>query len=112
MIVSVDILPPEKWWKKARYRLTKPLKVAGYTVPAGFVTDGATVPRFLWPLFPPVGRYLAAAVLHDYLLTKQPRSVADMEFGRALKLAKVECWRRVVMLGAVRAYSSYIRLIG
>lgn len=36
-------------------------------VPAGFITDGASVPRLLWPLFPSWGRYSRAAVLHDYL---------------------------------------------
>lgn len=36
-------------------------------VPRGFVTDGASVPRLLWPLFPAWGRYSRAAVIHDYL---------------------------------------------
>lgn len=36
-------------------------------VPVGFVTDGASVPRILWNLYPPFdGDYDAAAVLHDY----------------------------------------------
>ena len=33
----------------------------------GFITDGASVPRILWPLFPSWGRYSRAAVIHDYL---------------------------------------------
>ena len=36
-------------------------------VPIGFRTDLASVPRVLWALLPPFGRYDAAAVLHDYL---------------------------------------------
>lgn len=36
-------------------------------VPAGFRTDFASVPRGLWNVFPPVGKYAPAAVLHDYL---------------------------------------------
>jgi hypothetical protein len=36
-------------------------------VPAGATTDFASVPRGLWNLFPPVGLYGKAAVLHDYL---------------------------------------------
>lgn len=39
-------------------------------VPRGFITDGASVPRLLWPLFPSWGRYSRAAVLHDYLGTR------------------------------------------
>lgn len=39
-----------------------------YTVPEGFITDGASVPRPLWWLYPPFGDdYEAGATLHDYL---------------------------------------------
>jgi hypothetical protein len=41
------------------------------TVPVGFITDGASVPRALWWLFPPMGKYGKAAVLHDYCYTVQ-----------------------------------------
>lgn len=37
------------------------------TVPAGFRTDGASVPRCLWWLFPRIDSYFAAAVIHDWL---------------------------------------------
>lgn len=36
-------------------------------VPAGFITDFASVPRGLWNLFPPTGKFGKAAVIHDYL---------------------------------------------
>lgn len=36
-------------------------------VPAGFETDFASIPRVLWNLLPPTGRYGKAAVIHDYL---------------------------------------------
>jgi hypothetical protein len=39
-------------------------------VPAGFVTDLASVPRILWPLLPPFGRYTGAAVVHDWLYSE------------------------------------------
>lgn len=56
-----------------RWRLTRPLTWTGtegdtITVPEGFVTDFATVPRFLHWLFLPYGAYTRAAVLHDWLL--------------------------------------------
>jgi hypothetical protein len=41
-----------------------------FTVPVGFVTDFATVPRFLHWLVLPYGPYTRAAVLHDWLLTE------------------------------------------
>ncbi len=47
--------------------------------PAGFVIDGASVPRFLWPIIEPTGTLLEGAVLHDfyyqygYLLARRGR---------------------------------------
>lgn len=39
-----------------------------FIVPAGFVSDGASVPRFLWALYPPFGEaYEPATWLHDWL---------------------------------------------
>lgn len=35
-------------------------------VPAGFVFDGASVPRFLWPIFAPTGVLFIAAIFHDF----------------------------------------------
>ena len=37
------------------------------TVPAGFPTDFASIPRGLWNILPPIGKYDAAAVCHDKL---------------------------------------------
>lgn len=42
-----------------------------WRVPAGFESDGASVPRFLWSLYPPFGEaYEPATWLHDYLYAK------------------------------------------
>lgn len=37
------------------------------TVPAGFVTDLASVPRWAWIIVPPDGPWVKAAIIHDYL---------------------------------------------
>lgn len=37
------------------------------TVPRGFITDGASVPRAFWWIFPAWGSYSRAAVVHDLL---------------------------------------------
>ncbi len=57
------------------WRLNRPLVWTGsqgdtFTVPAGFVTDFATVPRFMRSVVEPYGAYTRAAVLHDWLLTE------------------------------------------
>ena len=36
-------------------------------VPAGMITDFASVPRPLWNILPPTGGYGEAAVVHDHL---------------------------------------------
>lgn len=56
--------------------LTEPLTWTGplgdtFTVPAGFITDLATVPRFLHWLTLPYGAYTRAAVLHDWLIVER-----------------------------------------
>lgn len=37
------------------------------TIPAGYLTDGASVPRIFWSMIPPWGAYGQAAVVHDLL---------------------------------------------
>jgi hypothetical protein len=41
------------------------------TIPAGFVSDYASVPRVLWIWLPPHGQYSKAAVIHDHLYWTQ-----------------------------------------
>jgi hypothetical protein len=44
------------------------------TVPAGFVTDFASIPRIFWSLLPPDGQYTYPAIVHDYLYWTQTGS--------------------------------------
>jgi Protein of unknown function (DUF1353) len=44
------------------------------TVPPGFVTDFASIPRIFWSALRPDGDYAYAAVVHDYLYWTQTRS--------------------------------------
>jgi len=41
-------------------------------VPAGFVTDFASIPRVLWSELSPVGEHMRAVIVHDYLYWFQP----------------------------------------
>ena len=36
-------------------------------IPEGFETDYASIPRGFWGLLPPFGKYLRAAIVHDFL---------------------------------------------
>lgn len=57
-------------------------------VPAGFVTDLASVPRIFWTLLPPDGKYAKAAIIHDYLYDNALRTKkeADRIRGRTVVL--------------------------
>lgn len=82
------------------------------TVPLGFNTDFASVPRLFWMILPPDGRYSQAAVLHDHLYsvrgkTKQKRYTragCDRIFKEAMKVLGVGFWKRGTMYNAVRSF--------
>ena len=100
---------------KRRFELIQPFARLGITVPAGFIFDGASIPRVLWFAFAPF-EYLISSVLHDYgysraenyyergkyTLAKEWFDRADTAFLHALK----EDDRRVARLfyNAVRVY--------
>jgi len=75
-------------------------------VPTGFVTDLASVPRALWWLYPPHGKYTRAAVLHDYLYNsgKYSREVADEIFRAAMHATKVDIVTQILFYKGVRAF--------
>lgn len=72
------------------YTLREPLTYGGLTVPAGFESDGASVPRFFWRIVFPPGdtRALRAAFVHDWIYRTHPegwsREAADNLFRRVL----------------------------
>ena len=76
-------------------------------LPAGFWSDGASVPRIFWSIFPPWGKYTRCALLHDYLYslgaslwfnerrTPITRPLADAMLRRAMihsRCGKREAW--------------------
>lgn len=75
------------------------------TVPVGFRTDFASIPRLARGVFSPLDKYAKAAVLHDFLLTLPgwKRRDADKQFREALKVLGCPRWRRWIMWLAVRA---------
>lgn len=89
------------------------MKLAGLwwiVVPAGFVTDYASIPRFFWRILPPDGPYLEAAVVHDYLYsTDCDRLLADAVFRVLMKRLGIPWWKRVVMFYAVRIFGGLAR---
>lgn len=96
-----------------RWMLTEPFIVmvneVEITVPAGFVTDFASVPRlpFTFAMFGDLGH--GAAVLHDWLYSGQGvipffRKDADLVLRYALIEDGVPAWKAWIMWAAVRAF--------
>lgn len=79
-------------------------------VPAGYVTDFASIPAIARPLFSPYDRSAKAAVVHDYLLDHPElgysRRQADYIFKDALEVLGVSAWKRSIMFAAVRLRSA------
>lgn len=56
-------------------------------------------------LFPPFGKYAIAAFVHDMLLERTDRKMADRELKRVLELLEINAFWRAVMYRAVRINS-------
>ena len=83
-----------------------------FKVPAGFVTDFASVPGLFTWLVPRYGRFTKAAILHDFLCDEAKegrfiRSQADGIFRRVMRELGVGFIRRWVMWAAVRLGSGW-----
>lgn len=87
-----------------KYKLVRPLHILDIVIPAGFVSDGASVPRIARGFLSPMGEYAPAAILHDFLLTRVPRKDARYIFAAALDLLEINPVRKRVILSAVFLY--------
>lgn len=89
-------------------------------IPAGYVTDFATIPQIFWSIIPPWGKYGKAAVVHDFLCSDGyflnieggkekrvdvSRLEADNIFLEAMTVLDVDDVTKYAMYGAVRAFA-------
>jgi hypothetical protein len=86
-----------------------------FVVDVGFFTDGASVPRAVWWLYPPFGdRYDRAAILHDFLYQHAERydgddhghisrAEVDALFREAMEVDGFRASGRAVVYAAVRS---------
>jgi len=107
-MMVVEHIPPRWWWRRARWRLVDTLHIGASSAPAGFVSDGTSVPRLLLPLFSTTGRAMAAAIIHDYALSRldptTSRASADHAFRAALAICGVAPWRADILYFTVRGW--------
>lgn len=84
------------------------------TVPTGFVTDLASIPRIFRFLIIKNGRHRPAAIVHDYLCRlglEFSRVTADKIFYEAMKVRHVPWLRRKLMYAAVRTNTARMQLM-
>jgi hypothetical protein len=76
------------------------------TVPVGFETDFASVPRPFWAILPKWGKYGNAAVIHDWLYWEQGRSrpAADAILLEGMVVLGVSAVVRQTIYTAVRLF--------
>lgn len=77
------------------------------TVPAGYETDFASVPRAFWRILPPHGPYVPATVIHDWLCdlkgsTGINSGLTHAIFLEAMEVLRVPAWKRASMYRAVK----------
>ncbi len=99
------------------------------TIPKGYVTDLASIPRFVWTLtgLTPDGLYRGAAVVHDYIYGKKVKvkpysDVSVLGMSKPLRLTREDCdnifkqlilasgeasWKANVMFWAVRTFGGF-----
>ena len=83
-------------------------------VPAGFVTDFASVPKWGWSVIPPIGKHSKASIIHDYIYVtnKEGRPWADAVYFEAMSVSntnifiKYACYWGVRLLGR-KAWDKY-----
>lgn len=86
------------------------------TIPVGFKTDFASVPRLLSWLILPFGKYSKAAIIHDYLI--ENRVDQDLNFHQinmiffdAMSDLNVKTWEKCLIMVGVETYWTAKKLL-
>lgn len=96
----------------ALFKVTKPYRYHSskgmITIPAGFTTDGASIPRVFWSILSPYGEYFPAALVHDFLYSPNNiwfnRKESDQLFLEAMYNIGIGWPMRGTIYSAVRSF--------
>lgn len=101
--LDVRLMPDGRWQLLQDLTYLCQFTQKAYTVPAGTITDFASVPRL--PLVYLLAGNCAhlAAVVHDHLYqtAQEPKHIADRVFAEIMDRTGVKDWRRDLMLMGV-----------
>ena len=96
------ILQPQP---KHRYRVMQDYTYKEITVPKGYITNGANIPRVFWSFYPPnLSDIMEAVVVHDYLCDIEQYEKADRYFKELLEQSDISKVSVFILWGAVRVY--------
>lgn len=110
-ITKLSTMPiDDKYWEvleEYRYATTKGVIV----VPKGFKTDYASVPKIFRNIINSYGKHGRAAIVHDWLYSKEcnlniTREEADKIFLEIMEEWKVSKWKRILMYRLVRRFGA------
>lgn len=106
MEIRRPILKP---YDKDKFELVEEYQYKDITVPIGFKTNGANVPRIFWSIFPPNSpEYLSAIILHDYLCdiakTQKDYKYADNKLKEVMTALGANRFTRQCFYLSCRAY--------
>ncbi len=107
--IIVKYIPPNKWWQNPTWELQAPYisHNKNITVPAGYITDGASIPFIARILFSPTGRYFGAAIVHDYVIT----DIKNFRLAnREMDALGITPWRKNIIMSAVKIWSQLIKI--
>ncbi len=112
-VLPLDFLPyskGSKWFSVYRSLDVELSNGDRIIIPAGFETDLASVPKFLWSFFPPFGDDLIAYIIHDYLYGTKfyDRKFSDKEmylWAKAIRKDHIDPYLRYV---TVRMFGSLV----
>ena len=117
--LRIEPLPGAKYVRLAGDFQTHSRLAGPIRIPAGFVSDLASIPRLFWRILPRFGPWCEAAVVHDWLCRHGgiARPLADRVFLELLRRARVRAVPRGLLyagarIGASRAYLRIERLLG
>ena len=105
----VQYIMPDKWWKRAKWRLVEDyISYTDMLIPAGFITDGASVPYPLNGFYSPTGRLFEAAIVHDYCIVELGDwDYALEKFRNELEYSKMSKFRKELAIKMVEIWTWY-----
>lgn len=106
--IVVTHVKPVSMFGRGSWKLTQDAVFHGHLIPAGFVTDGISVPRILCFIFPSTWHAFNSSILHDFMLTKGDRNRADIIFRETMILDGVPAFQRALFYYSARSASLFM----